>query len=368
MPELGRNSVGSEPREAGDLASVDTGSSRLGRTSRWPIVGMVTTIALLHILGVALLLSAPRGAGNTGPLSIGIGITAYALGLRHAFDADHIAAIDNTTRKLVGELRRPVSVGFWFSLGHSTVVLGLTLALALGAHALAGPIRDERSTLHQVTGVIGATVSGLFLYVIAAINLALMLGAVRTLRAGRSGQIVTEDADAATVVGPMTRIFGRVVRSIRRPRQMYPLGLLFGLGFDTATEVGLLVLAASSAAAGVPWYSLIALPLLFAAGMSLLDTADGLVMRYAYGWAFEKPRRRMHYDLGVTALSVGVAFIVGSIQLVSLIGNGLHLDGGLWEWTDDLDLSIVGLGIGIAFLVVWATAFAAATMSRNRKL
>jgi len=342
----------------------------VGGGSLWPIAGMVTTIVLLHLLGFALLLNAPQDADHSGPigLGVGIGITAYVLGLRHAFDADHIAAIDNTTRKLVGELRRPVSVGFWFSLGHSSVVLGLTLALALGAHALAGPIRDETSTLHQVTGIIGTAVSGLFLYVIAAINLVLLLGAVRTLRAVRPDRIAAEDAGAATVRGPMTRIFGRVVRSIRRPWQMYPLGLLFGLGFDTATEVGLLVLAASSAAAGVPWYSLLALPLLFAAGMSLLDTADGLVMRHAYGWAFEKPGRRLHYDVGVTALSVGVAFIVGSIQLVSLIGNGLRFDGGLWAWTNEVDFSTVGLGIGILFIVVWAAAFAASRVSRNRKL
>ena len=323
----------------------------------WPIFGMATTILALHIMGWLLLASSHTTTAHTASLGIGIGLTAYTLGLRHAFDADHIAAIDNTTRKLVGDSRKPVSVGFWFSLGHSSVVLALTVALALGARALIGPIENENSTLHQVTGVIGTTVSGLFLYVIAAINLVLLSRAVRRYRQVRAGTLSAVEADeGAAAQGPMSKAFGKVMRSIRRPWQMYPLGVLFGFGFDTATEIGLLVLAATSAASGIPWYALLSLPLLFAAGMSLLDTADGLVMRFAYGWAFAKPGRRMVYNLGVTTLSVGVAFIVGTIEIVSLFGESMNLTGGFWSWASSVDLNTLGFAVVGVFVIAWVSA------------
>jgi nickel/cobalt transporter (NiCoT) family protein len=353
-------------RPATNVAPARALSWSAGPGRSWPIVGMFAFIAVLHVAGFVLLITS-HDAGHGAAFGLGIGLTAYTLGLRHAFDADHIAAIDNTTRKLVGDGHKPVSVGFWFSLGHSSVVLGLTLALALGARALAGPIEDENSTLHQVTGVIGTSVSGLFLYVIAAINLVLLIGGMRTLRAVRAGRITQEEADDAALSGPLTRIFGRVMRAIRKPWQMYPLGVLFGFGFDTATEIGLLVLAATSVAAGIPWYALLALPILFAAGMSLLDTIDGLMMRFAYGWAFAKPGRRMSYNLTVTALSVGVAFIVGSIEIVSLIGDRLHLVGGVWSWASGVDLNTVGFGVVALFIVVWCAALAAWKVAKSRR-
>jgi len=328
----------------------------------WPVAGMACAIVLLHVAGGALLLAG--GSGGAG-LGLGVGLTAYTLGLRHAFDADHIAAIDNTTRKLVGDGARPTSVGFWFSLGHSTLVLALTLALALGARALAGPIEDPASGLHQVTAVLGTTVTALFLYDIAGINLVLLVAGARRMRAAR-GRIPGDDAEPSGAGGPMTRLFGRVLRAVRSPAQMYPLGLLFGFGFDTATEIALLVLAATSSAAGAPWWSLLALPLLFAAGMSLLDTSDGLLMRFAYGWAFARPGRRMRYDLTVTALSVGVAFLVGTIELLGLIGGGLRLDGSLWGWVAGVDLSAVGLGVVALLAVVWLVAVAAWWAVRRR--
>jgi high-affinity nickel-transport protein len=324
---------------------------------RWRIAGMAITIVALHAGGLLLLAGSHAPGSTASPLGIGIAITAYTLGLRHAFDADHIAAIDNTTRKLVGDGGKPVSVGFWFSLGHSSVVLALTVALALGARALAGPIEDQGSTLHQVTGLIGTSVSGLFLYVIAAINLVMLLGAVRRYRDVRAGRLSPLEADEkALATGPLARVFGAAMHSVRRPGQMYPLGVLFGFGFDTATEIGLLVLAATTAASGLPWYTLLALPLLFAAGMSLLDTADGLLMRFAYGWAFAKPGRRMMYNLGVTTLSVGVAFIVGTIELVGLLGESLRLQGGVWSWASGLDLNALGFAIVAVFVVAWLSA------------
>jgi nickel/cobalt transporter (NiCoT) family protein len=335
------------------------------RETFWSLARMAVVIVLLHVVGFLLLLDPSWSRSTTTVL--GLGLTAYTLGLRHAFDADHIAAIDNTTRKLVGDARSPASVGFWFSLGHSSVVLALTFVLALGARALAGPIGDDSSTLHRVTGIIGTTVSGTFLYAIAGINLFLLIAAVRKLRAVKEGRMSAESVQDAAPAGPLTRLFGRAVRAIRRPWQMYPLGVLFGLGFDTATEIGLLVVAATSAASGISGYALLALPLLFAAGMSLLDTADGLVMRYAYGWAFRKPERRMHYNLTVTALSVCVALIVGSVEFLSLIGERLQLSGAFWTWAGSIDLSTIGLGIAGLLVAVWAAAFAVSVLLRARR-
>ncbi|MET0715149.1 MAG: HoxN/HupN/NixA family nickel/cobalt transporter, partial [Mycetocola sp.] len=262
-------------------------------------VGVSGTVVLLHAMGFALLLTAPAAAtGSAAALSVGVGVTAYTLGMRHAFDADHIAAIDNTTRKLMSDGRTPISVGFWFSLGHSTVVLALVILLALGVSALAGPLGDEDSSLQQVTGIVGTTVSGLFLYAIATINIVLFVSTWRAYRRVQAGAVGAQPD--AVAHGPMTKVFSGLMRAIKAPWQMYPLGVLFGFGFDTATEVGLLVLAATSAASGLPWYSLLALPILFAAGMSLLDTADGVVMRYAYGWAFAEPSRKLRYNLTIT--------------------------------------------------------------------
>jgi high-affinity nickel-transport protein len=328
----------------------------------WRLAAMVGTIAALHIAGFALLFSAPT-AGGRSMLGIGIGLTAYTLGMRHAFDADHIAAIDNTTRKLVTDHREPVSVGFWFSLGHSTIVFALTFLLALGVHSLIGPVQQSSSTLHQVTGTVGTAVSGSFLYLIAAINLVLLITALRRRRGAR-----TDGEDTTAPIGPtglLTRVFGGLTRSLRSPWQMYPVGILFGLGFDTATEVGLLVLAASSTAAGVPWYALLSLPLLFTAGMSLLDTADGLLMRVAYGWAFIEPGRKFAYNLTVTVLSITVAAVVGTVELLSLLASELHVAGGFWDWVRSIDLNTAGFALVGAFVAVWGVAL---ILRRRRRL
>jgi high-affinity nickel-transport protein len=296
---------------------------------------------------------------------VGIGVTAYTLGLRHAFDADHIAAIDNTTRKLMADGGRPLSVGFFFSLGHATIVLCLALLFCLGVRALAGPVASDGSGLHSVTGTIGTGVSGTFLYVIAGLNVAILAGIVRVFRAMRRG-VYDEAALEAQLDarGLMNRVLGRFARGIRAPWQMYPLGLLFGLGFDTATEVALLFLAAGAAGAGLPWYAILCLPVLFAAGMSLFDTIDGSFMNFAYGWAFSRPVRKIYYNLVVTTLSVAVAFGVGTIELLSVAAQKLRLDGGFWVWVSTLDLNLVGYGIVGLFVATWAGAIAVWRLAR----
>jgi nickel/cobalt transporter (NiCoT) family protein len=341
---------------------------RLTRREWAGVAGMAAVVLGLHAFGwfTLLALVVPRHYSlGTQVFGVGIGITAYTLGLRHAFDADHIAAIDNTTRKLMADGRRPLSVGFWFSLGHSTIVFGLALLFCLGVKALAGPVEDGGSTLHSVTGVVGTGVSGAFLYVIAALNVAILVGIARVFRAMRRGSFDEAELEAQLDArGFMNRFLGRFTRAIRAPWQMYPLGMLFGLGFDTATEVGLLFLAAGAAGAGLPWYAILCLPVLFAAGMSLFDTIDGTFMNFAYGWAFSRPVRKVYYNLVVTSLSVAVAFAIGTIELLTVVAEKLRLEGGFWAWVSGIDLNLVGYGIVGLFVVTWAGAIAVWRLGR----
>nr|WP_243869057.1 HoxN/HupN/NixA family nickel/cobalt transporter [Streptomyces liangshanensis] len=324
--------------------------------------GMGAFILALHVIGwftlVAIVAPEHHSIG-TKSFGVGIGVTAYTLGMRHAFDADHIAAIDNTTRKLMNEDKRPLSVGFWFSLGHSSVVFVLAFLLSLGVKALAGPVSDDSSQLHDTTGLIGTTVSGVFLYLIAGINILILVGIWKVFRKMRSGHFdeaaLEEHLDNR---GLMNRLLGRLMKSITKPWQMYPLGLLFGLGFDTATEIALLVLAGSGAASGLPWYAILCLPVLFAAGMSLLDTIDGSFMNFAYGWAFSKPVRKVYYNLTITGLSVAVALIIGTVELLGLLTEKLDLHGAFWDWVGGLDLNIVGFVIVGLFFATWVVAMA----------
>lgn len=282
-------------------------------------------IAALHVAGFSLLFAfvAPGdyhlAAG--GALGVGAGLTAYVLGARHAFDLDHIGAIDNVTRKLLGDGGRPLGVGFFFALGHSTVVLALGLLVGLGARGLGDAVRDEGSALHAVTGTVGPLVSGAFLLAIGLVNLVLLVGlarAVRRARRGEGGEAALERA--LTTRGPLGRVLRRVSGAVRASWQMYPLGLLFGLGFDTATEVALLALAGGAGAAGLPLAALVCLPLLFAAGMTLFDTLDGVLMRFAYGWASARPSRRVAYNVAATALSVALALALGTTELAATLG------------------------------------------------
>ncbi|MFF1740344.1 Nickel transporter NicT [Streptomyces mirabilis] len=324
--------------------------------------GMAAFVLALHVIGwfILVVIVAPEHYSiGTKSFGIGIGVTAYTLGMRHAFDADHIAAIDNTTRKLMSEGKRPLSVGFWFSLGHSSIVFALALLLSLGVKALAGPVRDDNSQLHSVTGMIGTTVSGVFLYLIAGINLLILVGIWKVFRQMRTGHF--DEAALEEQLnnrGLMNRLLGRLMKSISKPWQMYPLGMLFGLGFDTATEIALLVLAGSGAASGLPWYAILCLPVLFAAGMSLLDTIDGSFMNFAYGWAFSKPVRKVFYNLTITGLSVAVALIIGTVELLGLLAEKLALHGVFWDWVAGLDLNVLGFVIVGLFFVTWIVAMA----------
>ncbi len=308
---------------------------------------------------IALVAPHHYGLGASGTFAIGTGITAYALGLRHAFDADHLAAIDNTTRKLMAEGKRPLSVGFFFSLGHSTIVFLLAFVFAIGIKALGPQVADTGSALHNVTNWIGTGVSGTFLYVIAAVNVVILWGILKvffTMRTGRyDEQELERQLDSRGLMG---RFFGRFSRAVRKPWQMYPIGVLFGLGFDTATEVALLFLAAGAAGAGLPFYAIICLPILFAAGMSLLDTIDGSFMNFAYGWAFSKPVRKVFYNITITGLSVAVALLIGTIELAGLLAQKLGAKGSFWAWLEHVNLNTLGFIIAGMFLATWAIALA----------
>jgi high-affinity nickel-transport protein len=348
-------------------------SRRLARTRRWRALRALDaserrTIALLalavialHAIGflvfATLVASARHRPAGAGSISIGIGVTAYTLGLRHAFDADHIVAIDNATRKLMSEGKRPLSVGFWFSLGHSTVVFLLALLLAFGVRSLANPVADHSSTLHQAGGVVGTLASGGFLYAIAALNLVILLGIVRVIRDMRRA---VHDALALERQlesrGLLNRLFGTRTKTISSPRQMYPVGLLFGLGFDTASEVALLVLAGGAAGAGLPWYAILCLPILFAAGMSLMDTIDGSFMNFAYGWALSQPVRKVYYNLAVTGLSIAVAFVIGTVELGGLLAERAGFSGSFWAWLEGIDINMLGVVIVGMFLATWVIA------------
>ncbi|MEE1836495.1 HoxN/HupN/NixA family nickel/cobalt transporter [Streptomyces sp. SP17KL33] len=322
--------------------------------------GMAGFILALHLVGwftLVVIVAPEHYSVGSKTFGIGMGVTAYTLGMRHAFDADHIAAIDNTTRKLRGEGQRPLSVGFWFSLGHSSIVLVLTFLLTLGVKALTGPVRDDGSALRDVSGWIGTTVSGTFLYVIGVVNLVIMVGIWKVFREMRSGTF-DEAAleERLNSRGLMNRLLGRLMRSLTKPWQMYPVGMLFGLGFDTATEVALLVLAGSGAASGLPWYAILCLPVLFAAGMSLLDTADGTFMNFAYGWAFSRPVRKVYYNLVITGLSVAVALVIGTVELLGLVAEKARLHGAFWDGVSGLDLNTVGYVVVGLFFATWAVA------------
>jgi high-affinity nickel-transport protein len=322
--------------------------------------GMFGFIALLHIAGGLLMWAATSGNYELSDGSLfgwGTAALAYTLGMRHAFDADHISAIDNTTRKLMADGQRPLSVGFWFSLGHSSVVAGLAILLNFGIAAIGTQLKDENSSLHHYTGLIGLTVSGSFLMLIAILNLIVMVSILKVFVKMRQGAYSEAELEKhLDSRGFFMRFFGPIARRIDKPWKMYPLGLLFGLGFDTATEVGLLVLAGSSVIAGLPWWAIISLPLFFAGGMSLLDTIDGSFMNFAYGWAFSKPVRKVYYNIIITGLSVGTALFIGGLELSQVFSQQLNLTGGYWDLANNLNLNSAGYIIVAAFVVVWAIA------------
>lgn len=343
-------------------AAIRTGWSDLDPAQRRSVTGMALVIVALHLLGFAtlLLFVVPGGYLVDGAVfGVGLGITAYTLGVRHAFDADHIAAIDNTTRKLLAENRKPMSVGFWFSLGHSTVVFVLVALLAAGVKALAGDLEDENSPLQQWAGVFGTGVSGTFLILIGLLNLLSLIGIWRVSRGMRQGRF--DEAELERRLGDrgaLNRVFGPLMRAVRTPWQIYPVGVLFGLGFDTVTEVGLLVMAGGAAATDLPWYAILVLPVLFSAGMSLFDALDGAFMNYAYGWAFAGPVRKVYYNIVVTGLSVAVALLIGAQEIIAITAEKLDLTSGPLAWIGALDLGAMGFIIVGLFVLTWAAAVA----------
>ncbi|MEU9077511.1 HoxN/HupN/NixA family nickel/cobalt transporter [Kitasatospora sp. NPDC048538] len=321
--------------------------------------GLMGVILAMHVVafGTLFFLVAPHNyAVGTQVFGVGLGITAYTLGMRHAFDADHIAVIDNTTRKLMADGKRPVSVGFWFALGHSSMVV-IMAALVAGGAQLANTLMDDESTTHQWLGMVGTTASGAFLYLIGALNLAALVGILKVFRAMRAGKYDEAQLEEhLNSRGFLARVLNRATRSITRPGQMFPVGMVLGLGFDTATEVTLMVMAGSGAAAGLPWYAIVCLPLLFAAGMSLFDTLDGTFMNFAYQWAFSNPVRKVYYNLTITGLSIAVAFVIGTIELVGVLHEKLDLTDPVSGWIADISLDNVGYAIAGLFVVVWAAA------------
>jgi high-affinity nickel-transport protein len=341
----------------------------LTRADRISISGMYGFVVLLHLVGfgVLIVLVVPHSynLGATGVYGVGVGVLAYTFGLRHAFDADHIAAVDNTTRKLMadntvtGNTRKPLSVGFWFSLGHSTIVFGLAFLLSVGVRALAAPVEDDNSTLHSVTGVIGSSVSGVFLWILGILNLVVLVGIIKVFTKMRAGTYNEQELeDQLNKRGFMNRFLGGLTKSVTKSWHIYPIGVLFGLGFDTATEVGLLVLAGGAAAFNLPFYAVLILPILFAAGMCLMDTTDGIFMNAAYGWAFAKPVRKVFYNITITALSVAVALIIGTIELISVLTDQAGIQTGPLAAIADIPLDYAGYGIVALFILAWLGALA----------
>jgi len=324
--------------------------------------GMTATIVGLHVVGWAMLAAAVSGhyhITSTEMFGFGTGALAYTLGMRHAFDADHIAAIDNTTRKLVSDGKRPLSVGFFFSLGHSSIVFVMAVLLNFGIRALNSAVKNDNSALHTWTSLIGTLVSGGFLYLLAVLNVIILAGIIKVFREMRTGRYNDEQLEAQLAKrGLMNRFFGPLGRRIDTGWKMYPLGVLFGLGFDTATEVTLLVLAGTAVVSGLPFYAILSLPILFAAGMCLFDTADGCFMNFAYDWAFARPVRKVYYNITITGLSVFVAVFIGTVELLGLLGSETGWAGGFWQFMAGFNINTAGFVIVGVFVVTWIIALA----------
>jgi len=302
-----------------------------------------------------------KGVGGSRGLGVGLGVavTAWFLGFRHAFDADHISCIDNTTRKLMADAKRPLASGFFFSAGHSTVIVAVGVGITIAARAVFGAVVNPASAYETVGGTAGTLLSAGFLYLIAVLNLIVLCGIVKVFRDMRRGAYNEAELEAQLQArGLMYRFFGRFMKSINHTWQLYFVGLVFGLGFDTATEVVLLAATAYAAIQGLPYYAVLALPLLFSGGVMLLDTLDGWFMNFAYGWAFARPVRKVYYNLVITALSIGAAFIIGTIEILGILTTEVHLHGAFWDLMANFNLDVAGFCIAGLFVAVWAAALA----------
>jgi nickel/cobalt transporter (NiCoT) family protein len=330
------------------------------------LVSMFLFILALNVLGwgIYALCVMPHhidyhGYGGSRGLGVGLGvaITAWFLGFRHAFDADHISCIDNTTRKLMADGKRPLGTGFFFSFGHSTIIVAVGVGITIAARAVFGAVVNPSSTYETAGGAAGTLISAGFLYLIAVLNLIVLAGIFKVFRDMRRGVYSEDELEAQLQArGLMYRFFGRFVKSITHTWQLYFVGLIFGIGFDTATEVVLLAATAYAAIQGLPYYAVLALPLLFSGGMMLFDTLDGCFMNFAYGWAFARPVRKVYYNLVITALSIGAAFIIGTIEILGILTTEVHLHGAFWSLMADFNINVAGFCIAGLFVAVWAVA------------
>jgi nickel/cobalt transporter (NiCoT) family protein len=302
-----------------------------------------------------------KGEGGASGLGVGLGvaITAWFLGFRHAFDADHISCIDNTTRKLMADGKRPLASGFFFSAGHSTVIVAVGVGITIAARAVFGAVVNPTSTYETAGGTVGTLVSAGFLYLIAVLNLIVFAGIFKVFHDMRRGAYSESALEAQLQArGLMYRFFGRFMKSITHTWQLYLVGLVFGIGFDTTTEVVLLAATAYAAIQGLPYYAVLALPLLFSGGMMLFDTLDGCFMNFAYGWAFARPVRKVYYNLVITALSIGAAFIIGTIEILGILTTEVHLHGAFWSLMANFNINAAGFCIAALFVAVWTVALA----------
>jgi high-affinity nickel-transport protein len=325
---------------------------------------MTGSILLLHFIGFGVFIAFVV-PGHYKGLGIGVSVLAYTFGLRHAFDADHISAIDNTTRKLMNERRdvegakKPLSVGYFFSLGHSTIVIAIGAGIVIAEKAVYGAVSNSNSGLEHFGGVFGTVVSASFLYLIAILNIIILAGIITVFRTMRRGAY--DEAELERQLenrGLMYRFFGKWMNSITKEWQMYPVGVVFGMGFDTATEVALLATTALFATQSLPWYSIMCLPILFTAGMTLMDTLDGCFMNVAYGWAFFNPVRKVFYNLAITGLSVAICFFIGTVEVLGLLPRELHLHGRFWDDMAGFNINMAGFIIVGMFVVTWVGALA----------
>lgn len=314
---------------------------------RW--MGFGANVVLLHLIGITCLLSS-----TSGPSLWGLGFLAYTLGLRHAFDADHIVAIDNTIRKLVQQKKNAVGVGFYFSLGHSTVVFLMTVATVFVTQWAEASMPQ----LKEIGGIIGTSVSGIFLIVIGVLNLLVAVDIYKAFsRMRQKSYDENEIEEMLRNRGFMARILNPLFNFVSASWQVYPIGFLFGLGFDTASEVALLAISAGVAKSNVDIFGIFALPVLFAAGMCLLDTVDGIFMTTAYKWAFSTPLRKVYYNLTVTSLSVIAALLIGTIELVQVITSKMGITEGIWQWVQSLDIGAAGYILAALFVLIWLASY-----------
>src|ERR1700734_751862 len=349
-------------RKPGASAMIRQSFTAMSAQERFQVIAMYGAIIFLHLLGFFIFIVFVVPAHYKG-LGIGLSLTAYTLGLRHAFDADHTPAIDNPTRKVMGERQgtgkpRPLSFGFFFSLGHSTIVVAIGVGIVVAEKTVFGAVSTNGSGLEQFGGLFGTIVSASFLFLIGLLNLVILAGIVKVFRSMRRGEY--DEAELERQLenrGFFYRFFGRWMKAITREWQLYPVGVVFGLGFDTATEIALLATTALLATQHLPFYAILCLPILFTAGMALMDTIDGIFMNFAYSWAFFNPVRKVYYNLAITGLSVAICFFIGTIEVLGLLPRqigGLH--GGFWHYMAAFDINKAGFVIVGMFVVCWAGA------------